>query len=112
MTHGAAKVGAQPRIPLSLVDVEFDRNEEDLRRDERELRLAAEELAGALDRVRQALMALRGGSLEPRARQLFGDLEELQGEATAELGRRVGERVAAECRWRVRAGIEVLDPQT
>ena len=103
------KTEPRGRIPISLVEEEFSPSEGDLRAEERRLRLVADELSGALDRMRQAVLGLRETPLAADARELFASLERLQEETTRELGRRVGERVAAECRWRVRAGIEVVD---
>lgn len=97
--------------PLPLVVEEApESGTGNLRAEELRLQFVAAELAAALDRTGRAVEALHSTSLASRARDLFDSLESLQEDAARELGRRVGERIADEHRWSVRAGIELVDP--
>lgn len=97
------------RETLRLVPAESEVAAEPSSQRERRLLAVAEELSEAVEHLRRA--AIQGAPLLPGVdlRGLLDEVTESQVRVADELGRAVGERVAAAYRWSVRSGVEVLE---
>lgn len=105
--------GLKDHLKLALVETEpFVTEEVDpVLRTERDLKLVADKLSESLHDFEFALRAGGRTELGPRLRNFYEELVELQEAAARELGRAVGDRVAALNRWKVRRGIDVAEPR-